>query len=345
MEPSRSFSEAGSGRATGLHASLHSSVSREWTEPHLHASQLVYPLFVTLEAEDKPIAGFSPNMQWGVGDGAEPYPGLIKHLRELGEKGLRSVMLFGVVKDKDPEGSMAAADDTPVIVATKAIRAALPEMLVMCDVCMCEYTSHGHCGVLREVAGDHEDVIDNERTIDILADVALAYAQAGAEYVCPSDMMDGRIHTIREKLDQNGFRHVGVMAYTSKKASTMYSPFRAAVDSTFTGHRKRYQQPVGSILHARQALARDESEGASVVLVKPALFYGDIIKEYAQRSVLPIACYIVSGEYVMLQDYAKRAGDLESVLKESHVGLLRAGASILITYFTPELLDMIPKWR
>mmetsp|Transcript_21669 Transcript_21669/g.42559 ORF Transcript_21669/g.42559 Transcript_21669/m.42559 type:complete len:347 (-) Transcript_21669:143-1183(-) len=346
MDSSSARREVGAGRASGLHASLHSAVSREWSEPHLHASQLIYPLFVTLEQDDKDIPGFSPNKQWGIGsDESKPYASLMAHLQELCEKGLRAIMLFGVVKEKDPEGSMAARNETPVIRCTKAVRAALPELLVMCDVCLCEYTSHGHCGVLRDIDHDHEETIDNETTIEILADVALAYAQAGAEYVCPSDMMDGRIHTIREKLDKNGFRHVGIMAYTSKKASTMYAPFRDAVDSTFKGHRKRYQQPIGSTLHARQALARDEAEGASAVIVKPSLFYGDIIKEFSQRSLLPIACYVVSGEYVMLQDYAKRSGDLETVLKESHVGLVRAGASILITYYTPHLLEYLPKWR
>jgi len=330
-------------RGLSLHSSLHSSAARDWSEPHLHPSQLVLPVFVTEAEGDRAIAGFGANMQWGTGSDGR-FATLVDFLSKLQKKGLASVMLFGVVKRKDDLGEMADHEETPVIRATRAILDALPSMLVMCDVCLCEYTDHGHCGVLRKVEGENEDVIDNESTIERLANIALAYAQAGALYVCPSDMMDGRVYMIRKTLDVNGFRHVGIMSYTSKKASSMYSPFRAAVDSTFTGHRKRYQQPVGSILHARQSLRRDEEEGASIVLVKPALFYGDIIKEFAQTSVLPVACYVVSGEYVMLSDYAKRSGDLESVLRESHLGLLRAGASILITYFTPELLDYIPNW-
>lgn len=326
-----------------VHASLHAPAAREWVEPHLHASQLVYPVFVTMAAVDKPIAGFEPNMQWQVATEAEC--GLVAHLRTLQAKGLRSVMLFGVVQDKDAKGAQADHSATPVIVATKLLNRELPELMVMCDVCMCEYTDHGHCGLLRQLDGEEEPVIDNDATNARLADIALAYARAGALFVCPSDMMDGRVATIRNKLDSAGFRHVGIMAYTSKKASSMYAPFRAAVESTFTGDRKRYQQPVGSVLHARQALERDEKEGASVVLVKPALFYGDIVRDLSQRTSLPVAVYVVSGEYVMLKDYAKRAGDLEQVLKESHVSMLRAGASVIVTYFTPELLDAIPKWR
>lgn len=248
-------------------------------------------------------------------------------------------MLFGVVKEKDATGSQADTSTTPVIRVTKVLRKELPKLMVMCDVCLCEYTDHGHCGELRQVDG--EDVIDNIASCGRLANVALAYAEAGAHWVCPSDMMDGRVKAIRECLDENGFSHVAIMSYTSKKASTMYAPFRDAVESTFKGNRKRYQQPCGSATHAYQALERDVAEGASVVLVKPALFYGDIIREYKQRCELPIACYVVSGEYVMLQDYAKRAGSIEAVLKESHTGLMRAGASIIVTYFTPILLDMI----
>mmetsp|Transcript_3430 Transcript_3430/g.5243 ORF Transcript_3430/g.5243 Transcript_3430/m.5243 type:complete len:333 (+) Transcript_3430:64-1062(+) len=328
-----------------LHPSLHHPAARAWCEPTLHATNLVYPVFVTLAANDCEIDGFAPNKQWGKGESSqvgEMFEGLVKHLKELEAKGLRSVMLFGVVKGKDADGSKADSNDTPVVLAIREIRKSIPDMMVMCDVCMCEYTDHGHCGLLRCV--DDEQVIHNDSTIDRLANIALCYAKNGAHWVCPSDMMDGRVSSIRNCLDKNGFEHVGIMAYTSKKASVMYAPFRAAVESTFEGDRKRYQQPVGSILHARQALQRDQAEGASVVLVKPCLFYGDIVKEYSQQSNLPIACYVVSGEYVMLKDYAKRTGDLENVLRESHVGLLRAGASILITYFSPELLDLIPKW-
>jgi len=325
-----------------IHPSLHHLAAREWTEPHLHGSNLVYPLFVTRLTEDKLIPQFGPNKQWGAGPDGKSYLTLVEYLLTLQSKGLRSVMLFGVVTDKDEHGSSAEKLDTPVIVACGAIRSALPEMMVMCDVCLCEYTDHGHCGVLRTIDG--EDAINNIESCSRLAQVAVAYANAGAHWVCPSDMMDGRIAAIRTALNKNGFDHVGILAYTSKKASVMYAPFRAAVDSTFTGDRKRYQQPVGSVVHARRALTRDLSEGADAVLVKPSLFYGDIVKSVSENAQVPVACYVVSGEYVMLLDYAKRTNDLPSILHESHVGLLRAGASILITYFTPELLDLIPQW-
>eukprot|EP00514_Thraustochytrium_sp_LLF1b_P002649 CAMPEP_0184526662 /NCGR_PEP_ID=MMETSP0198_2-20121128/10774_1 /TAXON_ID=1112570 /ORGANISM="Thraustochytrium sp., Strain LLF1b" /LENGTH=330 /DNA_ID=CAMNT_0026918249 /DNA_START=134 /DNA_END=1126 /DNA_ORIENTATION=- len=327
---------------SGLHAGLHWPAAREWCEPHLHASDLVFPVFVTERETDKEIVGMEPNKQWGAGPNKD-FASLVAYLGELQEKGLRSVMFFGVVEDKDATGTAADRHDTPVISAIKAIRKGLPDLMCLADVCLCEYTDHGHCGVLRSV--DEEDVICNASTVPRLANIALAYARAGAHWVCPSDMMDGRIREMRDTLDKEGFPHVAIMAYTSKKASSMYAPFRAAVDSTFTGDRKRYQQPLGSLVQARQALLRDQAEGASVVLVKPSLFYGDIIAEFARNAHVPVACYVVSGEYVMLKDYAKRAGELESVLRESHVGLLRAGASILVTYFTPELLDLIPKWR
>mmetsp|Transcript_4558 Transcript_4558/g.5272 ORF Transcript_4558/g.5272 Transcript_4558/m.5272 type:complete len:330 (-) Transcript_4558:665-1654(-) len=321
-----------------LHNSLHHSAAREWSEPHIHPSNLIYPIFVTDKVEDKQIPGFEPNVQWGMG-ADKSYGGLIEYLKGLQAIGLRSVMLFGVVAAKDAKATPASAEDTPVIVVTKLLRKSLPELQILLDVCMCEYTDHGHCGWLRQVDG--EEVIDNTSSIEHLAEIALSYAKAGAHWVCPSDMMDGRVGKIREKLDSNGFTHVGIMAYTSKKASTMYAPFRAAVDSTFTGDRKRYQQPWGSTFHSMQALSRDVNEGAAVVLVKPSLFYGDIISKFSQRCDLPVAVYVVSGEYVMLRDYAmNRSGDLETVLKESHISLLRAGASILITYFTPELLKM-----
>ncbi|OQR81420.1 delta-aminolevulinic acid dehydratase, partial [Thraustotheca clavata] len=195
-----------------LHSGLAHAAHRAWTEPHIHASQLIYPLFVTSRALDNPIRGLEPNVQWGAGVNGK-FDSLVAHLRELQAKGLRSIMLFGVVEDKCERGKMADAKDTPVIACTQVIRKALPDLLISCDVCMCEYTDHGHCGLLRRVDG--EDIIDNERTVERLADIGLAYARAGAHMLCPSDMMDNRIGAIREKLDANGFAHVSIMAYTS----------------------------------------------------------------------------------------------------------------------------------
>jgi|TARA_B110000091_G_C13704564_1_gene427747 porphobilinogen synthase len=329
-----------------LHASLHHPTSREWTEPHLHPSSLIYPLFVTNRESTTEIQGFSPNMQWGSGGGTHSFPDLVAHLAPLIAKGLRAVMLFGVVQDKTPTGKMADDANTPVITCLRALTAnPITRDLMLCaDVCMCEYTDHGHCGVLKTVGPKGEEVIDNEPSCQRLATIACAYAQAGAHCVCPSDMMDGRIGAIRQGLNAVGYSHVSIMAYTSKKASCMYSPFRAAVESSFKGNRKRYQQPVGASGLGMRALKRDIAEGADYVLVKPALFYSDIIKTFAQQAERPVACYIVSGEYKMLKDYGENCGCLENVVKESHVSMMRAGASILITYFTPQILEWLPKW-
>lgn len=326
---------------TTLHSSLHHPAQRQWSEPHFHPSQLMYPLFVTPRHDDRVINGLEPNKQWGAqADGS--FSTLIKHLKELQAKGLTSVMLFGVVEDKDAHGSMADDVNTPVIKATQVIRQQIPELLVSCDVCMCEYTDHGHCGLLRSVDG--EDIINNGSTIDRLANIALAYARAGAHMVCPSDMMDNRIASIRTALDANSFSHVSIMAYTSKKASCMYAPFRDAVESTFKGDRKRYQHPIGSTSHAAQAFERDEREGADIVIVKPSLFYTDIVRSFADKKTLPVACYVVSGEYKMLSDYGNSTDSMESVVREAHLSLLRAGASVLITYFTPYILDKWVQW-
>ena len=167
-----------------------------------------------------------------------------------------------VVREKDAHGSQADANDTPVIRALKAIRRAIPELFVAVDVCLCEYTDHGHCGLLKKDKLDGQEVIDNSATLDRLARVARAYGEAGAHMVCPSDMMDGRVAAIRHALDSADLRHVMIMAYTSKKASSMYAPFRQAVDSTFTGNRKRYQHPIGSTSHAERALERTNDKEA-----------------------------------------------------------------------------------
>ncbi|EQC28817.1 delta-aminolevulinic acid dehydratase [Saprolegnia diclina VS20] len=324
-----------------LHSGLAHPAHRAWTEPHIHASQLIYPLFVTSRTSDNPIRGLEPNVQWGAGPSGD-FATLVAHLRGLQAKGLRSIMLFGVVEDKCGHGRMADAPETPVITCTQAIRKALPDLLIACDVCMCEYTDHGHCGVLRRV--DDEDVIDNDASVARLADIGLAYARAGAHMLCPSDMMDNRIGAIRTSLNANGFAHVSIMAYTSKKASCMYAPFRDAVESTFKGDRNRYQHPVGSTTHALLAYDRDVAEGADTVIVKPSLFYGDIVKELSAKQLVPVACYVVSGEYKMLSDYGNGTNSMDAVVREAHLSLVRAGASILITYFTPFILDRLHQW-
>ncbi|KAF0695042.1 hypothetical protein As57867_014049, partial [Aphanomyces stellatus] len=303
--------------------------------------QLIYPLFITGRPDDNPIRGLEPNVQWG---NRANFASLVAHLDALVAKGLRSVMLFGVVELKDGNGCMADDESTPVIACMKVLRKELPTLLVSCDVCMCEYTDHGHCGLLKTVEHDADPIIDNAATVVRLADIALAYAKAGAHMVCPSDMMDNRIGVIRAKLNDHGFAHVSIMAYTSKKASCMYAPFRDAVESTFKGDRKRYQHPVGSASHALLAYERDVAEGADSVIVKPSLFYTDLVRALSDKKLVPVACYVVSGEYKMLKDYGDSTGSMDAVVREAHLSLLRAGATILITYFTPFILDRVQEW-
>ena len=292
-------------------------------------------MFVTSRNEDKDIGGCFkyPNIQWGSGKD-RLYDTLVTQCVELVEKyGLRHLMLFGVVDVKDSVGSLA--DDlerSPILDCIKAIRSnpRLNKMSLFTDVCLCEYTDHGHCGILNPTTNN----IDNKSSVDRLAQIALSYAQAGADVVCPSDMMDSRIGVIRDTLDANQNDHVMIMSYTSKKASALYSPFRDAVESTFKGNRSTYQHPVGSSSIARRALSRDIAEGADMVLVKPSLMYTDIIADYKSKCDVPVAAYLVSGEYKMLAEYGK-----DEVIREAHVSLVRAGATVLVSYFTPWILQ------
>eukprot|EP00392_Amoebophrya_sp_AT5.2_P009630 g9658.t1 len=251
--------------------------------------------------------------------------------------------------------SMSLLVENPVVFFTKAIRRHMlgkygdaDKLLIMADVCLCEYTDHGHCGILRDdfnAAGNVVPTINNHATLARLSDIAVKYATAGVHWVCPSDMMDGRVAAIRTALNRANFPHVGILSYTSKKASSsLYAPFRLAVKSTFQGDRKRYQQPVGSYRIAQKAFQRDVGEGADIVLVKPSLFYTDIIRSYKEKekdSGMLIAAYVVSGEYKMLKDYGENCGCVDSIVDEAHVSLLRAGADILVTYFTPWYLERI----
>ena len=329
-----------------IHSTLRHPAVRSLMEPKLHPSQLVHPVFLSGHRRgDRVIGGFQQGnggpKQYGYENN---YASLLEDCQTMAEKGLRNIMLFGVVDEKDPRGKLADHDaDCPVINALKALRAepSLKKVSLMADVCLCEYTDHGHCGVLE--TGFQS--VDNEKSVARLAEIAQAYADAGADVVVPSDMMDGRIGAIRDRLNSSGNGHVAIMAHSSKKASVMYSPFRSAVESTFTGNRKEYQHPVGSSAIAIRALERDVAEGADIVMVKPSLMYVDLISEFKRKSPsTPVAAYVVSGEYKMLYDYGMSTESLSEVLRESHLSLVRAGASVIVTYFTPKLLDDIPNW-
>ena len=333
-----------------IHSTLRHPAVRSLMEPKLHPSQLVFPVFLFgHRKEDRDIPGFEQSgspighlKQYGYADG---FKTLLEDCGKLQELGLRNIMLFGVVDEKDSVGKYADhVDNCPVITAMKSLRSinSFDTMSLMTDVCLCEYTDHGHCGVLDD---DCSSSIDNDKSVQRMAEIALSYADAGADVVVPSDMMDGRIGAIRDTLNRSGYPHVAIMSHSSKKASVLYSPFRSAVESTFTGNRKQYQHPVGSSSVAMRAMYRDVAEGADIVMVKPSLMYGDIISEFKKASpTTPVAAYVVSGEYKMLHDYGTATGSLSEIVRESHLSLVRAGASVLVTYFTPMLLKDISFW-
>jgi porphobilinogen synthase len=322
-----------------LHAGYSHPLLREWQgEATLQISNLVYPLFVTDGQNSKvEIKSLPENYQLSI-DKLEEF------VAPLVAKGLKSVLLFGVITKvdeipKDERGSCALSENSPVVQAIKLLRKLFPSLLISADVCLCGYTSHGHCGILRP-----DGVIDNEKSIQMIAEVATHYAKAGAHIVAPSDMMDGRIGAIKKMLLENGLsNHVAVMSYAAKFASCFYGPFRDAAHSAPSfGDRKAYQLPPAARGLAIRAVQRDEVENADIIMVKPAGPYLDIVREVKNMVNTPIACYHVSGEYAMLW-HAAAAGafDLKTAVIESLTGMRRAGATIIITYYTPRLLDWL----
>lgn len=268
---------------------------------------------------------------------------LVPFLAPLVAKGLRSVILFGVPlapTAKDALGTAADDPQGPVIQAIRLVRRHFPRLFVVVDVCLCEYTSHGHCGIL------HDDgTLNNNLSVDRISDVAMAYAQAGAHCVAPSDMNDGRIRAIKLKLIEAGIAHrIVLMSYSAKFSGCLYGPFRDAAGSAPSfGDRRCYQLPPGGRGLARRAIVRDINEGADIIMVKPASQYLDIISDAKELGKdMPVAAYHVSGEYAMIHAAAK-AGvfDLKTMAFESTEGILRAGANIVISYFTPDFLDWL----
>lgn len=321
-----------------LHGGYHTAVSRSWqAERTLNKSMLMYPLFITDDPEAfEPIASLPDQHRIGINK-------LKGFIEPLYKKGLRSVILFGVpLKEgvKDATGSKADDPEGPTILAVKLLRSSFPELFVACDVCLCEYTSHGHCGILRE-----DGTLENTKSIQRLADVAVAYAKAGAQCVAPSDMMDGRIGAIKQGLMDAGLAHkVMLISYAAKFAGAFYGPFREAANSAPAfGDRRCYQLPPNARGLARRAIKRDMEEGCDAIMVKPGTPYLDIIREAAEIAQdYPIAVYQVSGEYAMLY-HSANAGvfDLKSVVLETMTGFLRAGATLILTYYTPRLLDWL----
>jgi porphobilinogen synthase len=323
-------------------------------ETALSVDDLVYPLFVRAgEALKEPIKSmkdcfhFSPDT---VADEAA----------DVASLGIPAVLLFGLPKKKDETGSQAWAEDGVVQQAVRQIKKRVPELLVITDVCLCAYTSHGHCGVIKtglttenaemkEIKKDafsavkQSGKIDNDATCELLAKVALSHAQAGADIVAPSDMMDGRVKYIREALEENDFHDVAIMSYAAKYASAFYGPFRDAAESAPAfGDRKTYQMDPPNARQAMQEIALDIEEGADIVMVKPALCYLDIIYRARQRFDCPIAAYNVSGEYMMLNTAVEKGLlDKTPAMIEILTSIKRAGADIIITYFAKEAARLI----
>ncbi|MGZ8666925.1 MAG: porphobilinogen synthase [Solirubrobacterales bacterium] len=295
-------------------------------ETELSPGHLVQPLFVT--------AGE------GVREPVESMPGIerlsisetVAEVTELAAAGLRAVILFGIPAQKDEFGTEAYDDEGIVQMAVRALKEAHPEVLVITDVCLCEYTSHGHCGVLRE--GE----VDNDLTIELLAKAAISHAEAGADAVAPSDMMDGRVGTIRHQLDEEGHSEVPIIAYSAKYSSAFYGPFREAAGSTpQSGDRRGYQMDPANAEEAVREAQLDLEEGADVVMVKPALPYLDVVRRVKQATGAPVAAYHVSGEYSMLKAAAANGWiDERAAALESLTAIRRAGADMIVTYFAKD---------
>jgi porphobilinogen synthase len=296
-------------------------------ETRVAVEQLVQPLFVVPgHGVERPVASMPGVAQYSVDRVAE-------ECRKLADLGVANVLLFGVPEAKDARGSGAVDERGIVPQALRAIRAAVPDLVLMTDVCLCEYTDHGHCGLL-----DGQRV-DNDATLDVLAAEAVAHARAGADLVAPSDMMDGRVGAIRRALDEAGFAHLPIMSYAAKYASALYGPFRDAAESTPAfGDRRDYQMDPPNVEDALREVAHDVAEGADIVMVKPALPYLDVIRRVKERFGYPVAAYQVSGEYAMIKAAAAKGWiDEARVVAETVTAIRRAGADVVITYFARDL--------
>lgn len=300
-------------------------------ETRLSVDELVYPMFVCPGKQVRePIKAMEDCFRLSPDLAA-------KEAAKIAALGIPAILLFGTGEKKDAVGSRAWSTDSAVCQAIDKIKAKTPDLLVITDVCLCAYTSHGHCGVIRDKR------VDNDSTLEILAKMALTHAKAGTDIVAPSDMMDGRVGVIREALDEEGFAETSIMSYSSKFASAFYGPFRDAAQSTPAfGDRKTYQIDPACGRQALRQMQADIEQGADIVMVKPALVYLDIIAKARQRFDVPIAAYNVSGEYMMIKTAAK-AGllDLQSAMMESLLSIKRAGANIIITYFAPDAAKVL----
>jgi porphobilinogen synthase len=307
------------------------AIRRMVRETTLSVDDFMYPLFVIEGTGIKKAISSMPGVfQMSVDN-------IVKECEELKALGIPSVILFGIPNHKDEQGTEAYNDNGIVQKAIRAIKQAVPEMYVVTDVCMCEYTSHGHCGII------HDGDVHNDETLKYLALEALSHVKAGADMVAPSDMMDGRIITIRDILDANGYESIPVMSYAVKYSSAFYGPFREAAESTPSfGDRKTYQMDPANRREALREAMSDLEEGADILMVKPALPYLDIIRELSDNFDKPIAAYNVSGEYAMLHAAAQKGWlDYDKAMLESLLSMKRAGAKLILTYFAKDAAKLL----
>jgi len=302
-------------------------------ETKLTAHDFVLPLFVSEKLSARQAIGSMPGVyQLALSEVAD-------EADQAYRLGLQAVLLFGIPREKDEKASGAYADDGVVQQAVRAIKAKCPELVVMADVCLCEYMSHGHCGVTR-IDGEHFHIL-NDESVELLARTAVSYAAAGADFVAPSDMMDGRIGAIREALDASGFQDTGIMSYAAKFASAFYGPFREAAESPPQfGDRRTYQMDSANAREALREVALDIEEGADIILVKPALPYLDILWRVRERFAKPTAVYHVSGEFAMVKAGAEKGCFEErAAVLEIMTSLKRGGADLIITYWARQLAE------
>ena len=300
-------------------------------ETRLDVGDLIYPLFaVHGRGIREPIPSMPGQCRLSVDE-------LVKEAKDVAGMRIPAVLLFGLPNAKDPRGSEAYAEDGIVQQAVRAVKDTIPDLLVITDVCLCQYTSHGHCGVVEDGR------VKNDPTLDLLARTAVSHVEAGADMVAPSDMMDGRVAAIRETLDEGGFQETPIMAYSAKYASSFYGPFRDAAESAPQfGDRRSYQMDPGNAIEALREVGLDVDEGADIIMVKPALPYLDVIARVKGEFGLPVAAYSVSGEYAMIKA-AGRLGwlDEERAMMEALLAIRRAGADLVITYFAKDVARLL----
>jgi len=308
-----------------------SALREMFRETTLSVSDFIYPLFI-VEGDNirNEISSMPGQFQLSIDQA-------VRECEELQRLGINSVILFGIPNEKDEAGSGAYTGDGIVQKTLRAVKAQFPDLVVITDVCLCEYTSHGHCGVI-----ENSDV-DNDRTLELLVKEAVSHAECGSDIIAPSDMMDGRVGAIRQALDEKGYTQIPIMAYSAKYSSAFYGPFREAAESAPQfGDRKSYQMDPGNSDEAIREIALDIQEGADIVMVKPALSYLDVIRRAKDNFGLPIAAYNVSGEYSMIKAAAERGWlDGEKVMLETLTSIKRAGADVIITYFAKDAAKLL----